>query len=247
MSRIVSLLVAVACYAIFFATFLYLICFVGDLSFAPLTVDRGGIEGPIALALIVNVALIAIFGLQHSVMARQGFKRAWTRIVPAHLERSAFVLAASVALIVLFLFWRPMPGVVWEIGNPLLANLMWALFWIGWATVLVSTFLINHFELFGLQQAWFNARGREAAPPTLRQPMLYKWVAHPLYAGFFLAFWATPQMTVGHLLLAVGMSVYMLIAIRYEERDLVGLFGDDYVKYRSSVGMLLPRFRKRSA
>ena len=242
MSRIFTLTFAMVAYAIFFATFLYLICFVGDLAFAPRTVDVGP-ESLVAVAVVINVLLIALFGIQHSVMARQGFKRRWTKVVPPHAERSVYVLAASAALIVLFLGWRPIDIEVWTIGPPF-SDLIWILFWVGWLTVLVSTFLINHFELFGLQQAWFYCSGREAQPPKFRTPFFYKWVRHPLYLGFFLAFWATPDMTVGHLLLAAGMSVYMLIAIRHEERDLVSMFGKDYETYREDVGMLTPRFRR---
>lgn len=214
MSKAASLLFALVAYAIFFATFLYLIAFVGNLPWVPVTVDRGA-EASIGAALVINVALIALFGLQHSVMARQGFKRAWKRVVPEPAERSVYVLAASVALIILFAFWRPIEGTVWSVGGTA-AYVLWALFALGWLIVLLSTFLINHFELFGLQQAWFHARGRQTAPPQFRQPLFYKYVRHPLYAGFFLAFWATPQMSYGHLLLALGMSIYMLIAIRYE-------------------------------
>jgi protein-S-isoprenylcysteine O-methyltransferase Ste14 len=236
---------ALVSYTIFFATFLYLIAFVGDLPWVARTVDRGP-DAPLATALVVNVALIALFGVQHSVMARQGFKRAWTKIVPEPAERSIYVLAASAVLILLFLLWRPIEGVVWETDSRLLSGLLWLLFGAGWGIVLLSTFLINHFELFGLQQAWFNLRGRAAAAPRFRQPFFYKLVRHPLYAGFFLAFWATPQMTVGHLLLALGMSAYMLIAIRYEELDLVGLFGEDYERYQREVGMLVPGVGRRS-
>ena len=246
MSRTLTLAFAIIAYAIFFATFLYLICFVGDLAFAAKTVDFGP-PTPVGIALVIDVLLIALFGLQHSVMARPAFKARWTRIVPRPAERSVYVLAASSALIILFLGWRPIDAIVWTVTSPLLSSLSWVLFWLGWTTVLVSTFLINHFELFGLQQAWLHFRGREAAPPELRAPFFYRWIAHPLYSGFFLAFWATPQMTAGHLLLAAGVSIYMLIAIRYEERDLTDLFGDDYRKYRAGVGMLTPRFRRRQA
>lgn len=245
MSRAATLLFAVFAYAVFFATFLYLICFVGNLPFAPLTVDRGP-EAPVAVALLINVAMIATFGLQHSVMARQEFKRRWTQIVPPPAERSVYVLVASIMLIALVVLWRPIEGTLWDVRGTALELPLWIAFAAGWGIVLVSTFLLNHFELFGLQQAWFHMRGREASPQQLRQPLFYKWVAHPLYSGFFLAFWATPMMSYGHLLLAVGMSAYMLIAIGYEERDLVGHYGDDYVRYRSGVGKLMPRFRRGS-
>ena len=243
MSRTLTLLFSIVAYAIFFATFLCLIAFVGDLSFAPITVDRGPAASPTTAA-IIDVGLIALFGLQHSVMARPGFKRWWTQVIPQPAERSVYVLMASLALIVLMTLWRPIRPVVWDVQNAALANLIWALFWAGWGIVLLSTFLINHFELFGLQQGWFNFSGRQAARPELRQPLFYRWVAHPLYSGFFLAFWAAPEMTAGHLLLALGMSVFMLIAIRYEERDLTNLFGNDYRQYRASVGGLVPRFRR---
>ena len=236
---------ALVAYAIFFATFLYLIAFVGDLPWVGLTVDRGP-SAPVATAVIVDFALIALFGLQHSVMARQGFKRKWTRVVPLPIERSIYVLMASVMLIILFAFWRPIAGDVWYVTGPLGETILWLLFAAGWGIVLLSTFLINHFELFGLQQAWLNLQGREAAPATFRQPLLYKWVRHPLYFGFFLAFWATPHMSYGHLLLAAGLSVYMLIAIRYEERDLIAWFGRDYEEYRGRVGMLIPGIGRKT-
>jgi len=248
-SRIAAMLFAILAYAIFFATFLYLVVFVGDFQFATLTVDNGPGGEPVAAALI-DIGLIALFGLQHSIMARQGFKRWWMKIVPPPVERSVFVLAASIMLMILFLFWRPIDGIVWSVNpitHPLLNDLIWIAFWIGWLTVLLSTFLINHFELFGLQQAWYHLRGHKAEPPRFRQPLFYKWVRHPLYLGFFLAFWAAPEMTIGHLLLAAGMSLYMLIAIRYEEHDLISLFGKDYELYRERVGMLTPRFRRRQA
>jgi len=245
MARAFYLLFALVAYAIFFATFLHLIGFVGNLPGIPKTVDSG-LAGDLAPALIVNAALIALFGLQHSVMARQGFKQAWKKIVPAPIERSVYVLLASLALILLFAFWRPIAGEVWRVENAAGAAILWALFAAGWLIVLLSTFLINHFELFGLQQVYLHSRGRTAAEPQFRQPLFYRVVRHPLYAGFFLAFWATPYMSYGHLLLAAGMSVYMLIAIRYEERDLVGLFGHDYEEYRHRVGMLTPRMRRRS-
>ncbi|NUQ18575.1 MAG: isoprenylcysteine carboxylmethyltransferase family protein [Sphingomonas sp.] len=248
MSRASNLLFAIICYAVFFATFLYLVAFVGNLP-VPRTVDAPASSLPPVTAAVIDVALIALFGLQHSIMARPAFKRAWTRIVPPAAERSVYVLFASIALLVMFWFWQPIGKMVWQVGpdDRWLSSILWLLFWAGFGIVLVTTFLINHFELFGLEQAWLNLRGKEAAAPELRQPLFYRWVAHPLYAGFFLAFWATPHMTVGHLLLALGLSVYMLVAIRYEEHDLTNMFGDEYRRYRSGVGMLVPRFRRRSA
>src|SRR5215208_27960 len=177
MSRAINLVFAIVAYAIFFATFLYLICFVGDFIFAPKTVDVGP-SAPTGVAIVVDLLLIALFGLQHSVMARPRFKAWWTRIVPKPAERSVYVLAASLALMILFAGWRPIDTVVWNVTSPLLRDVIWVLFWIGWATVLISTFLINHFELFGVQQAWLHLRGREAAAPQLRQPVFYRWVAH---------------------------------------------------------------------
>jgi len=243
MSRAAVLGFSVICYAVFLATFLYLIAFVGNLPPAPRTVDVGP-DAPIGVAIAIDFALIALFALQHSVMARPGFKRMWTRLVPEPLERSVYVLSASAMLILLFLAWRPINGIVWDLGGTPLALPLWLLFGAGWLIVLVSTFLINHFELFGLQQAWLNLRGRKPAEPQLRQPLFYRWVAHPLYSGFFLAFWATPRMSLGHLLLASGMSMFMLVAIQLEERDLTRFFGEAYRQYRSRVGMLTPRFRR---
>ena len=238
--RALYLAFGVFAYAVFLATFLYLIAFVGDLPGAPRTVSAGGEPEPLLAAILVNLGLIALFGLQHTVMARQGFKRAWTRIVPEPVERSMYVLLASAVLWIMFHYWRPMPAEIWRVDNALGAGLLWALFAAGWVIVLVSTFLISHFELFGLKQVWMHLRAQATVTPVLRQPFLYRFVRHPLYSGFFLAFWATPMMTLGHLLFAAGMSLYMLIAIRYEERDLVALFGEDYERYRREVGMLAP-------
>lgn len=245
MSRALTLLFAGVSYAIFLATFLYLIAFVGDFSSAPHTVDRGA-QGPLLAAALIDVILIALFGLQHSIMARPAFKAAWTKIVPRPAERSVYVLAASITLMILFRFWRPVDAIVWNVTNSNLQMLIWLVFWTGWGTVLISTFLINHFELFGLQQGWLHFSGGKAEDPRLRHPFLYRWIAHPLYSGFFLAFWAAPNMTEGHFLLALGMSVYMLVAIPYEERDLTDLFGEDYRKYRSGVGGLVPKFGPRN-
>ena len=243
--RAIYLLFAGVAYAIFFAAFLYLIAFVGDLPFVPTTVDHGLAAAPLP-ALVVDIALIALFGIQHSVMARRGFKEAWTKIVPPALERSVFVLAASLVLIVIFALWHPIAGEVWRVTNPIAAGVLWALFAAGWVIALLSTFLLNHFELFGLTQVYRNWRGTSAVDPRFRQPLFYKLVRHPLYAGFLLSFWAIPVMTFGHALFAIGMSVYVLVAIRYEERDLVALFGPDYAAYQASTGMLVPGVGRRA-
>lgn len=245
MTRALFLLIAAIIYCIFFATFLYLIGFVAGLPMLPTSVEHG-LEAPPAVAVPLDVALIALFGLQHSVMARPGFKAMWTQIVPKPLERSIYVLAASMMLILLFAFWRPIDGMLWQVDSPIGQYLLWGLFACGWLIVLLSTFMISHFELFGLTQAFLNFRNRQAEAPRFRVPLFYKLVRHPLYAGFFLAFWATPVMSYGHLLLAVGMSIYMLVAIPIEERDLVDVFGKDYEDYRGRVGRLTPRLRRRA-
>ncbi len=244
MARAFYLLFGVAAYAVFFATFLYLIAFVGNCPAIPYAVDRGP-EAALPVAIAIDLALIALFGVQHSVMARAPFKAKWTRIVPAPVERSMYVLLASLCLIALFVFWRPIPGIVWSVSNPIAAYALWGLFGLGWLVVLISTFLINHFELFGLRQVWSHAGGHEIPTPKFRTPFFYRFVRHPIYAGFVLAFWATPVMTWGHLLLAAGMTIYILIAIVHEERDLVGMFGKDYEEYRGRAGKLVPRLRGR--
>jgi protein-S-isoprenylcysteine O-methyltransferase Ste14 len=243
MARSAYLLFGILAYFVFFGTFLYLIGFVGDLTWLPRTVDRPlGTTGAGGAAAI-DAALVALFGVQHSVMARKGFKAAWTRIVPEPIERSTYLVFASLALIAMYALWQPLPQIVWAVGGTA-AMLLWGLFALGWLIVLLSTFLINHFELFGLQQVWNHARGAGLPPPAFRQPFFYRLVRHPLYSGFFIAFWAIPKMTMGHLLLAGGMSLYMLIAIEFEERDLVRLFGRDYQEYRARVGKLTPRVRR---
>jgi len=230
-------------YLIFFATFLYLVAFVIDLPFAPLTVDHGGLVVAAWQAVPIDLCLIALFGLQHSIMARPRFKAVWTRIIPEPIERSIYVLLASIMLMILFRFWHPIPVTIWQAHGPL-AILLLAIFGLGWLIVLLSTFLISHFELFGLKQVWNNLRGHSAVEPVFRTPFFYRLVRHPLYSGFILAFWSTPHMTAGHLLLAAGMTAYILIAIRHEERDLVGLFGDRYADYQARVGMLTPRLKQ---
>ena len=243
--RVMFLAAAGFAYAFFFAGFLYLIGFVADLPILDFAIDRGPTAGP-ATAAVVDLLLIALFGIQHSVMARPGFKAAWTTIVPAPLERSVYVVLASLCLVVLFVGWHPIAGDVWRVTSPLPTAMLWAVCAAGWAIVLLSTFLLNHFELFGLTQVYRHWRGSSAADPRFRTPLFYKLVRHPLYSGFLLAFWATPAMTYGHLLFAAAMSVYVVIAIRHEERDLVALFGSEYAAYQSSTGMLVPGVGRRA-
>jgi protein-S-isoprenylcysteine O-methyltransferase Ste14 len=245
MNRILAFTYGVVAYAIFFATFLYAIGFIGNFA-VPTTLD-GPASAPFLQALLINLGLLAAFALQHSVMARPAFKRWWTQFVPQPVERSTYVLFSSLALIAMFVFWQPMGGTIWNVTDPIGQGVLYALFGLGWAIVLVSTFLINHFDLFGLRQVWLHLRGREYTHLKFGTPWLYKYVRHPLYVGWFLAIWATPTMTVAHLLFAAGTAAYILIAIQLEERDLIGHHGADYVDYRKRVPMLIPRFGKKPA
>jgi protein-S-isoprenylcysteine O-methyltransferase Ste14 len=238
LGRFVAFLYGIAAYAIFFVTFLYAIGFVANLV-VPKTIDNGPV-GPVAQALIVNLLLMSVFAIQHSVMARKAFKKWWTQFVPASVERSTYVLLASLALALLFWQWQPMPTIVWQIGNPPIAIAITCLSFAGWLIVLTGTFLINHFELFGLHQVANNLAGRPMPAPRFYTPLFYQFVRHPIYLGFIIAFWATPTMTVGHLLFAAVTTAYIVVGVLLEERDLVDLFGDDYRRYKSRVSMLVP-------
>jgi protein-S-isoprenylcysteine O-methyltransferase Ste14 len=230
-------------YLFFLAIFVYAIGFVGNLPLLPKTIDSGA-PAPLAEALIVNLLLLGLFAVQHSVMARRSFKRWWTRIVPEPVERSTFVLAATAVLALLLWQWRPLAEpVVWSVRHRSGTLAIQAVFWLGWAVLLISTFLINHFELFGLRQVYAHLRGHGVPAPQFRTPGLYRHVRHPIYLGFVLAFWATPTITAGHLLFAVATTGYILIGIWFEERDLIAQFGERYRLYREQVGMLWPRPR----
>ena len=237
MTRLFGLLYGVLMYAFFLATFAYAICFVGNIA-VPKTID-GGTESPLLVAVAINGLLLAAFAIQHSVMARQGFKRAWTKVVPKQLERSTYVLAASLVLALLLWQWRPIPQTVWELHGAA-ATLLSLTFWVGWAILLTSTFLINHFELFGLKQVWTYLRRTEHTEAKFRTPSLYRVVRHPLYLGFVIAFWSAPRMSVGHLIFAIATTGYILLGIYFEERDLINAHGHAYLNYCKRVPMLVP-------
>ena len=245
MKRLTVLLYGVLAYVLFLATFTYLIGFVGNL-FVPTSLE-GPLTVPLWQAIIINLGLILLFGLQHSIMARSWFKKWWSTYVPDAMERSTFVLFTCVVLIALYAFWQPMGGVVWQITNPYLVGIMYALFALGWVLVLASSFMINHFDLFGLRQSWLYFKGISYTNLSFRIPVLYQFVRHPLYTGILMAFWAAPTMSYSRLLFALVFTIYTLKAIQWEERDLIKIFGSKYLDYKSNVSMILPSLiRKRS-
>jgi protein-S-isoprenylcysteine O-methyltransferase Ste14 len=242
MNRYLAVVYGTLSYILFLVVFLYLMGFVGGL--APRSVDNA-VVAPMGLAILIDVALVTLFAVQHSVMARPAFKTWWTRIVPTPIERSTYVLVASLVLVVLYWQWREIPAVVWEVTWQPARLVIWTLFWLGWAIVLGSTFMINHFELFGLKQIFAAWRARPTVDTGFRATLLYRVVRHPLMLGFLIAFWAAPTMTAGHLVFAAAMTGYILIALQLEEHDLMAALGTRYAEYRQRVPMLIPGLRKR--
>ena len=243
--RVAFFIYGVLCYIIFLATFLLAIGFIGGFGL-PVTLDSPG-TGSLATAILIDVGLLGLFAVQHSIMARRWFKERWTRIVAPPIERSTYVLLSSLALLLMFWQWRPLGGVVWSVEHPVGRAILWSLFAVGWTLVLVSTFLINHFDLFGLRQVWLAFRGRPYTSLVFRTPGPYRLVRHPLYVGWLFAFWMTPTMTFAHLLFAIMTTGYILVAIQFEERDLIHFHGGAYEQYRERVPMLIPFWRRQPA
>lgn len=244
MKKYLSLAYGAICYLAFLGTILYAIGFVGNM-FVPVSIDGIPVK-PLWEAVAINAALLLVFALQHSIMARPAFKTWWTRYVPKHLERSTYVLFASVCLIILMWQWQPIGGIVWTVNSEFLTSLLLIAYFTGWGIVFMSTFLINHFDLFGLRQTWLQFQGKPYTELPFRVPVFYRIVRHPLYLGFLIAFWAAPVMSVAHFLFAVLTTGYILTAIRFEERDLISHFGLKYTRYKSQIPMIIPFVRGKS-
>jgi len=237
-ARILAFAYGLACYAVFFLTFLYAFGWVGNI-LVPRSIDSAPTI-PLGAALLVNLGLLALFAVQHSVMARPAFKKWWTRFVPKQVERSTYVLFSSLALIAMFILWQPMGGVIWNVQEPAARTALYAVYASGWLLVLLATFAINHFDLFGLRQVWLFLRGKPYTHVRFRMPIFYRFVRHPLYLGWLIAFWVTPTMTAAHLVFAVATTAYIFVAIQLEERDLITEHGESYRAYRKRVPMIFP-------
>lgn len=244
MGRALTFLYGVASYSVFFLAFLYSIGFVGNIA-VPKSIDSG-VQGALAPSLAVNLVLLSIFALQHSIMARPGFKKVWTRIIPKSMERSTYVLLTSLALVLIFAYWQPLPGLIWDVTGTAMGSVLQIVFWAGWLIVLTSTFMIDHLELLGLKQVYSNFMQRDLRHSGFRKPLFYRLVRHPIMSGFLIAFWAAPAMSAGHLLFAVVTTAYIYIAVRlFEEKDLVAEIGEQYVTYQKEVGAFIPGIGKR--
>jgi methanethiol S-methyltransferase len=246
MKRALFLIYGGVCYALFLAVYAWLAAFVGNL-FLPWTIDRRAGGWPLAAALAVDLALVALFCVQHSLMARRGFKQAAARVIPQPIERSTYVLASCVVVVVLMLCWQPIDVVVWRAPEGLVRWLLWGAFAAGWLAVPAVSLMINHFDLFGARQVWLYWQGKEYTPPPFHEPLAYRFVRHPLYVGWAVAFWAIPTMTLGHLLFAGALTAYMLAASKIEERDLVQYYGHAYLDYRRRVPAFVPRLIRPQA
>jgi len=243
MGRSVTFIYGIAAYVIFLVTFLYSIGFVGNV-LVPKSIDAG-VQGPIVASLVINLLLLSVFALQHSIMARPAFKRVWTKIIPSAAERSTYILMTCAALIAIFVFWQPLTAPIWDVSNTVTGTALTALFWFGWLIVLASTFMIDHFDLFGLRQIYANLKKRQATQPGFIKVGLYRLVRHPIMTGFLIAFWAAPTMTVGHLLFTLVSTAYIVIAVlRFEEKDLIAQIGDEYIAYQSEVPAFVPGLRR---
>jgi protein-S-isoprenylcysteine O-methyltransferase Ste14 len=242
MKKTIALLYGIIAYLAFLGTILYAIGFVGNL-FVPKSID-GAPQVPLIQAILINASLLLLFALQHSIMARPFFKERWTKIIPESMERSTFVLLASLCLMLMMWQWQPIGGIIWSVKSEFVKTILMILYITGWAIVFISTFLINHFDLFGLRQTWFYVTGKKYEPLPFRMPLFYRFVRHPLYLGFLVAFWSTPVMTAAHLLFAVLTTGYILTAIKFEEKDLITHFGEKYMDYKTWVPKIIPFIKK---
>ena len=242
MGKFIAFLYGIIAYVVFLASFLYAIGFVGNI-IVPKSVDSG-MAGPLTESFLINALLLGLFAVQHSVMARPAFKNWWTKIVPKSVERSTYVIIASLLLFLMYWQWRPMTASIWNLEGTA-SMIVSVIFWIGWVIVLVSTFIINHFDLFGLRQVYMNLKSKELTPLDFKTSLFYKYVRHPIMLGFIIAFWATPQMSMGHLFFAIMTTGYILVGIYFEEKDLVSFYGDTYKDYKNQVSMLIPLPKKK--